>query len=162
MVVEPTISPSGNVLDFILTNNEERVRKVRELMPLPHCIHCPTYCNFIFHGSQPDVNVTRRVWHKGNYSMINTYLQSIDWDYELPYLDVDQMYSRILAILHPMIERYILILDSYTHKTPSCNWKPSRQLKIRCSRSWTSYKQLKSLHKRNSELVSEALQQFLS
>jgi hypothetical protein len=46
-------------------------------------------------------------WHRGKYFRIAQHLESADWDFELQYCDVEQMHTRMLEIITPLIKMYV-------------------------------------------------------
>lgn len=65
-VREATIVTSGNILDLVLTSEDDRVGEVRVLPPLPSCSHSPVVFDYIFHlgGRIVQARSERRSWHR--------------------------------------------------------------------------------------------------
>lgn len=161
-VTEPTFLPSGNILDLILTSESDRVGEIRVLPPFPNCGHSPTLCSYIFQDiSRSQMSYSHRLWHKGKYHKISSHLSTVDWDFEFLHLNVEQMFSRFLSILVPLLDRHIpcTITKVGTH-SPKCKVRPPQVLKRRRHLLWTQYKAIRSRLGRNSNEAIDALRHF--
>ena len=81
----PTFYHSGNILDLVLTSEEDRIGVLELLPPFPNCGHCAVIFdyNFQFTSENSILERGRRSWFKGNYKEIERHLQHYDWFYEL-------------------------------------------------------------------------------
>ena len=80
-VSEPTFPRSGNILDIVLTSEEDRVGSLLVMPPLPGCDHCPVLFDYVFETDAPissggpdRAGDQHRAWHKGKYSLIRQHL----------------------------------------------------------------------------------------
>ena len=158
-VIEPTFYPSGNILDLILTTDDDRVGDVYVLPPLPRCGHSPILCSYVFQGtSPPERDLSYRLWHKGNYTSITRHLSLIDWDFEFHCLDVNAMFSRFCDILLPLVERFVP--KTQPHKHTIWQIKPPRGLKKIRETLWSEYKSVRARYGRNTPESIAALGRF--
>ena len=160
-VQEPTYFSSGNILDLILSSEDDRVLDVQVVPPFPRCGHSPVVCRYVL--KQPphhDVPSLSRLWTKGNYNIINKHLSQIDWDYEFSHLDADAMYTVFLEIVHSLVEIYVPTSDR-SDAGPPWPVKPPPYLKRRRSVLWAQYKAARSRTGRHSVEAREVLQRFL-
>lgn len=161
-VTEPTFLVSGNILDLILTSEDDRVGEVQVLPPFPNCGHSPVLCSYIFHDvPSSQETFIHRLWHRGKYNKINWHLSFIDWDFEFMDLNTDAMFIRFINILTPLIDRYIPIMEfnEGTHN-PKWNVRPPQLLKRRRHLLWNQYKVTRSRYGRNSDEAIGALRLF--
>ena len=93
--------------------------------------------------------------------MISRHLSSVDWDFEFLFLNVEEMFSRFLAILKPLTDRYIPLITTktgiYSPKWEAC---PPQALKRRRHQLWTQFKTIRSRLGRNSNEAVDALRLF--
>ena len=106
----PTFIPSGNTLDLILTSELDRVGDVFSLPLLPGCHHVPVICDYLFMFT--DVSLSphapvKRDWTRGKYTIINSHILDIDWDFEFDGLDLDGQLLRFMSILDSLISLYV-------------------------------------------------------
>ena len=146
-ISESTFPRSGNVLDLILTSEQDRISTAHVQPPPPGCDHCSTHCEYVF---DIDVQVAseqhqRLQWHRGQYSMINNILSNIDWDLELFQLSAQEAFVKLLSILESLVDEYIprARQGNRRRKVP---WKsnPPSSLKRRRKTAWEKYKELRS------------------
>ncbi len=78
-VTEPTFITSGNILDLILTSEDDRVGEVQVLLLFPNGGHGLVLCSYIFHKfSRSQETFLHRLWHRGKYCKINWHLSFIN------------------------------------------------------------------------------------
>lgn len=67
-VSESTFPRSGNVLDLVLTTEQDRVGRVVDPPP-PGCDHCSVHCEYLFDAEvqSPMQGQARLLWHHGQY-----------------------------------------------------------------------------------------------
>ena len=164
-VNESTYPRSGNILDLILTTEQDRVCDVEVLPPLPGCDHCLTVCGYLFDLQPfgcPSARMVRK-WHKGKYKAISRMLDDVDWDIELVHLDAGQAYSRFLDILSPLVDKYVPLADISVSNS-RLPWKSSPPSRMRTKRkeAWKKYKALRSSLGRHSHVTKQALVEFFS
>ena len=155
----PTYVHSGNILDLILTTDNDRVGEVEVLGNFPHCGHCPIKLQYYF---QCNVNIqsNRQVkysWHRGNYARLNSQLAEVDWEYEMTDLSIDGMLTRFKSILFPLIDLYVPI---FSPGPPRSFSSPPNALKTQRKIAWQMYKESRNSHGRRSQQALLALDQY--
>ena len=158
-VTSPTFVQSGNILDLILTSEEDRVGDVEVLESFPQCGHCPVILQYFFQTSIEILSPcqVKYSWHRGNYARLNSHLTDIDWEYELLDLSVDEMFTKFKSILLPLIELYVPVASSKLQKN---FFTPPNTLKSMRKNAWQSYKRCRSVYGRCSQQALLALEQF--
>ena len=159
-VLEPTFVDSGNILDLVLTSEEDRVVELELFAPFPRCHHVVVvvdYC-FQFDAVPADANrKIRRCWHRGKYGRIDERLRDFDWEFELAYLDVENMYKRFLSIVNPLIEQFVPEKRMGAPPWPVC---PPADLARDRREAWNNYKVVRRVHGRGSVQAVNALSIF--
>ena len=156
----PTFFPSGNILDLVLSTEEDRIYNVQGLSPLPGCGHIPIIFDYLFMLDSGDGNGRRsdkRAWFRGKYYSINTHLSRFDWDYEFHHLSADAMLEQLLNLISPLIEAYVP-LCVYSPPKPMLN--PPKTLKRDRRLAWQHFKNTRSFYGRHSEESSQALSYY--
>jgi hypothetical protein len=158
-VTSSTFPRSGNILDLVFTSEEDRVGDVVIVPPFPSCGHCGVLLDYNFQSFPEDVDaVSRRSWFKGKYNRIDGVLSGVDWGYELADLSVDGMYSRILEILRPLVERFVPV-DNGSRRFVSVSQPPAR-LKRERACAWRQFKDVRRVHGRAAVQTTDALSVF--
>ena len=163
-ISECTFPRSGNVLDLILTSEHDRISTVYVQPPPPGSDHCSVHCEYVFDMEVELLShhVQRLLWHRGQYGRMNSVLDDTDWDFEFAHLSAHEAFTRLLAILEPLIEQYVprARQDDRGNKIP---WKtnPPSSLKRRRKAAWEEYKSLRSKDGRRAPNTVSALMAFL-
>ena len=163
-ISECTFPRSGNVLDLILTSEHDRISTVYVQPPPPGCDHCSVHCEYVFDMEVELLShhVQRLLWHRGQYGRMNSVLDDTDWDFEFAHFSAHEAFTRLLAILEPLIEQYVprARQDDRGNKIP---WKtnPPSSLKRRRKAAWEEYKSLRSKDGRKAPNTVSALMVFL-
>ena len=165
-VTEPTFPRSGNILDLVLSTEDDRVGSVQVMPPLPGCDHCPVLCNYIFDfysSSSEVIPGQSRRWHKGKYDHILQNLCAIDWDAELAHRDIDGAYTCFMEILELLIDEFVPIAP-LSRKPVKLPWKtnPPRSLKTRKKEAWEKYKSARIQFGRKSPAAKLAIGDFFA
>ena len=143
-VKEPTFLSSGNILDLILTSDDDLVGEVSVLPPFPGCGHSPVVASLyppeFSLGSVPAER--RYMWHKVDYRRVSEYFMSVDWNIEFEGLTAAECYTVFLNKVAEAREIYVPVADSSCKIDP---WvaKPPRALIVERSHAWASYKRLR-------------------
>ena len=109
-VKSPTFIYSDNILNLILTSEDDRLRDIAVHPAIPGCGHCLLTFKYYFLDNRTVVDscgYLRRSWHRGNYGQIERCLLNVDWDFEFDGLCLDEMVCRTFSILSPLIARYV-------------------------------------------------------
>ena len=105
---DPTFLPSGNILDLMFTSEVDRVGELAVLSPFPGCGHCPLVLDYIFmlevSASQ---TALKKLWTKGKYDSIDKHIWLYDWNFELAYMNVNEMFLRFSQILQTLVDMYV-------------------------------------------------------
>ena len=75
VVVEPTIYPSGNILDLTFYSSEDRFGHCTVFPPFSRCSHCPVLVSYVFQNCSTahnscTVKESVRLWTKAKYDLI--------------------------------------------------------------------------------------------
>ena len=164
-VFEPTFPRSSNILDLILSTEDDRVASVQILAPLPGCDHCPTLCHYVFDHVTASHNAfagPRRRWHKGRYDLIARRLEAVDWDHELNFRSCQGAYDRFVEIVTPLVEDFVPISDTRRHTSrPPWHTNPPSSMRNRRKEAWLRFKETRFRLGRNSVAARETLRSFL-
>ena len=163
IVSQGTFFPSGNVLDLCLVSFPDRVGSCNVLPPLPSSRHCPVLVNYVFQDLNTTISTNGqrdRIWTKGNYNLMSTCLQSVDWEHELCSLPANRQYSRLLNILFPLIEDFVPVSDINRKSSVPWSVNPPRRLERAKTEAWTHYKYVRSLKGRRHVDVQNAWAAF--
>ena len=156
-VKEPTFLLSDNILDLLLTSEEDRVGGVFVLPPLPCCQHSPVVFEYIFSGEGPERLAVgeRRAWRKGKYAKISEALSQIDWGLEFSYSSVNEDFSYLQSVLLSLIDKFIPLMPVRSGPPWAVRVPPAlTQLR---SEAWHVYKQVRRAEGRNSAGALERL-----
>ena len=163
---EPTNIRASNTLDLFLTTESDRIVSSRVFPPFPNCDHCVILCSYVFQFKLPfpHANVSTPFWPKANFKQINRFLTTIDWDFELLDLSVNDAYNKFLSFITHLGENYVprKVYSSSSQPYKTWEYKPPKALATSRRVSWNHYKQLRAAHGRNSILANDALQSFLN
>ena len=158
-MTSPTFLPSGNILDLILTSENDRVGDVKVLPNFSNCGHSPFILQYYFENSI-EVNYTHQVkyaWHRGKYDRINSVLLDVDWDFEFRDMSIDDMFAKLQSILSPLIVQYVPILHDRPYQPRQ---RPPNILKSNRRNAWLTYKHNRSVYGRHSQQTHLALEEF--
>ena len=160
----PTYPRSGNILDLILTTEDDRIGSAVILPPLPGCDHCPTLCEYVFdYACTPDQPGPQiRKWHRGRYDRISRELGNIDWDEAFLNCDIHKMYKQFTDILNPLIEDFVPLYEPKTNPSPPWKTNPPRSLRARRKQAWENYKEVRHRLGRNTGASESALRTFFA
>ena len=165
VVSEATNSPSGTILDLFLTADTDRVGECVVLPPLPGCSHSPVKVDYIFQNfprsnvDNPSSVDVERLWTKGRYDLISSCLRDVDWDMELCTLLPPDQYNRFIAILTPLIERFVPAKSTNSFSVPWPKNPPRAMVRAKSS-AWHDYKCCRTTHGRNDAITTNAFCKF--
>ena len=155
-----TFIPSDNVLDLILTSDEDRVGEVYSSPPLPGCHHCPVICSMIFQFRVEEdcPNEDRLSWARANFARMESDLMDIDWELAFSNMTVHQCYEYFVSEVNECIENHVPLGPA----PRSGRWlsEPPRAVISQRKRAWTTYKNIRQNFGRSSEEASVALQVY--
>ena len=162
-VLEPTFPRSGNILDLVLTTENDRVGDVVVDPPLPKCDHCAVAIRYIFQRTKaPQVKkggMLFRQWHKGKYLEMNRRLEDVNWNFEFAYRNCNDSYERFCEIVQELTNEFVPVKNKTSSLSPwPCN-PPPRLLRQR-SALWNEFKRVRTSHGRRSSEATETLNEF--
>jgi hypothetical protein len=108
LITSPT-HIDGNILDLVITSKPQNVMAVEVLSPFTStCDHNMIEMQ-IHNAVKNDPTFTpKRNFYSANYTLINSYLSTIDWDNALASTaDINAMYTKFLEIIHQAIQLYV-------------------------------------------------------
>ena len=156
-----TFFPSGNILDLILTSEDDRVGEVYAVPPLPGCHHCPVICSMVFNlgmdGSAPPHQ--RLSWARADFGAIAAKMLEIDWEHLFSDLNVESCNQLYVQQLKSCIRQFVPERNVVrTHK-----WlvRPPRAMVRQRSVLWSDYMTARNIYGRHSEEAGETLSQYL-
>ena len=157
-----TYFPSGNILDLVLSSDEDRVGEIYAAPPLPGCHHCPVICSLVFNFG-PDESVSfrppRLQWARADFGAISAEILETDWEYLFTDLDVESCNNLYVRQLQECIRQHVPVRSA----AGSHRWlvRPPRHMVHQRSVLWVDYKTARSTHGRNSGEAEGALSQYL-
>ena len=159
-VTQPTFYPSGNILDLVFSSDVDTIESVEVGAPLSGCHHCPVLFSYSLGRSVSRVPVegeARRLWFRGNYSVMMEELDRIDWDGLFLGCGVEACYSSFLDKLQELIDIYVPLGIA-----PDNFWccAPPRSLLRSKSRAWDNFKAVRREFGRNSLETEQAFSVF--
>ncbi|XP_050723119.1 uncharacterized protein LOC127001915 [Eriocheir sinensis] len=160
-VLEPTFIKLGNILDLILTTEDDRIQDINIFPPFPNCGHALVKIAHLYQGedTRDRVGAPLLDWARGKYGKICNALQQIDWDYELMHLDVDTANAFLSNTLIQLANQFIPIKRPRSKCPPWSKDIPRNLFKQR-SKLWMEYKHLRQAHGRQSYLTLQKLFKF--
>ena len=145
-----TFFPSGNILDLILTSDEDRIGEVFSCPPLPGCHHSPVVCSVIFQfrtnvetvGSQEKLS-----WARADFDRISEDISEVDWEVAFDDLDVNECYDMFLSIVQNSILRNV----PYREVPRTGKWisNPPRNIILQRKILWDTFKAFRTRYGRN-------------
>lgn len=157
-----TFFPSGNVLDLVLSSDEDRVGEVYAAPPFPGCHHCPVIGTVIYNfGQEEEIVLNQRfAWGRGDYEGISADLAEIEWEHLFSGGSVEDCNSLYVQQLQESTRSHVPMQSApKSHKWLS---RPPRAMVTQRSARWDEYKRLRNVHGRASEQAEQALGRYLS
>ena len=158
-----TFFPSGNILDLVLTTDEDRIGEVQDLPPLPGCHHCPVAFSIIYSFSPAVAGVSpteRLSWNRANFSVISEDLLSINWENSFSGLNVHEAYRFFTEAVRSCIDRFVPRAGG--PKRGKWMSVPPRALTEQRKSQWQNYKKFRQRFGRHSTEAQTALEAFQS
>lgn len=163
-VSQPTYPRSGNTLDLVLTTETDRIGSLNVSAPLPGCDHCPTTIDYVFQNLSSDRMhehdlPQQKAWNRGRYSLMRQALETIDWDVELAYMNVDDSFNHFLTIISDLINAHVPVKQTKSGKPP---WKTRAPTSLihRRQAAWQAYKQQRQQLGRKSTQTLDSYKAF--
>ena len=157
-----TFFPSGNILDLVLSSDEDRVGEVYAAPPFPGCHHCPVIGSLIYNfGPEEEITRNQRLaWSRADYESISAELMEIDWEHLFSGASVEVCNALYVQQLQECIHAHVPVRGApRSHRWLS---RPPRSMVAQRSALWGEYKISRSVHGRSSEQAELALGQYLN
>ena len=152
-VHDPTFPSSGNILDLVLTSEEDRIGQIQTLPPLPGSDHCPVVVEYIFSAHIPLLaqGPGRHAWNRGKYSRIRPILSGIDWCAEFEGLNTNDCFELLTTRVKSLTDEFVPLKLDRNSKPPWPSRPPSSLVRQR-QRAWSTFKSVRHrLGNRSSE-----------
>ena len=163
-VHEATFPSSGNILDLVLTSEDDRIGQIQIPPPLPGCDHCPTVVEYVFSADDASLVPTqdpppRRAWHKGKYNKIRSILCDTDWKTTFEGLSASECFDLFTNQVKTLCEELVPLKPAGSDKPP---WptRPPTSLVHERQRAWSTFKAVKHRLGNRSPEVSVAYKAF--
>ena len=167
-VSESTFPRSGNILDLVLTSEQDRIGSINVLAPLPGCDHCPVVFDYVFQSEVSCVsdvldsasdNVQQRAWHVGNYPAIRKHLSAVDWDHEFQDKSASECAIALTDVLTDLACKFVPIRKTQEQKPPWQTRPPSSMIRQR-QLAWQKYKAVRQQLGRSASITLDAYTTF--
>ena len=165
-VHESTFLYSDNILDLVLTTDEDRVINLHLLPPLPRCGHSPVIFDYLFQflasrGDVPSTSIAQapvQLWSRADFGSIRRHLAGVDWGFEFLGRSVDECYDYLLEQLSDLVEIFVPVAPWRRRRS----WKPRIPPSSRreTSRLWSAYKTARFTYGRHSPEAANLLALF--
>ena len=141
----PTFLRSNNILDLILTTENDRISHLSLIDPFPGCDHFPitfeySFCTFADSGSRNFSINLKFNFFKGNYNTINSYLNDIDWDDKFSGLGIEEAHNCFISILHDAFQNFLPLKQLVNSKKPPWTRSIPKSVKQNKRQAWLKYK----------------------
>lgn len=130
-----------NTLDLCIVSHINIVVTVSRGVPLSATHHCTLNCKFYFNfdvSNHTDSVKSNYNFGKANYELINSFLQTIDWNTSLTGHSVSDMFSAFEEILWYAIQNFVPTFTGRTNRSPWFNNHLSKLKRLK-NRRWKQY-----------------------
>ena len=159
----PTFFPSGNIIDLVLTTDDDRIGEVYSVAPLPGCHHCPVVCSLVFmlhidDDENMDQQVEKYSWIRADFPNISYDIAAVDWEQTFNDMSVEQCYTFFVEVIADSINRNVPV----RRPTVRGKWldRPPRAMVIQRRQLWVEYKTTRNNYGRDSDEAMAALSAF--
>jgi len=130
----------NNCLDLILCSNRSMVKTMESEPPFCESDHISIYCELLFHRRSQENVCLKPCFQKADYSLINAYLSTLDWD--IVYRDctsTNQYWSAFKNIIDTAIYNFVPFVQ--TRKSKCVPWFTNnlKHLRLHKQRKWRKY-----------------------
>ena len=166
-VAEATFPRSGNILDLVLTSEQDRIGSIEVLAPLPGFDHCPVIFDYVFQSVSCSDVVTdpscaqRRAWHKGNYASVRQQLSAFNWGHEFGSKSAAECVLHMTFILNNLASRFVPLKKVRERSPPFQTRPPSSLIRLRHA-AWQKYKMVRQQLGRSATGARAAYDAFSS
>ena len=151
-----TFQRSDNILDLVLTSDDDRVVDIFADALFPRCDHYPIIFSLTYQETYRFDEASPKLdWHKGDFLKISEELDSQDWETLFHGLDVQACNNILLEIVKQSVERWVPLRQP----PGECKWlkNPPRAMKRERAILWNDYKQKRNHLTRTHPETLEAL-----
>ena len=154
-----TSTRSNNVLDLVLTSDNDRLVDIYAAEPFPHCHHIPIVFSLTYQGSDRTIEDSPKLdWHRGNYLRISEELDSQDWETLFNGLDANICYDILLGLVNESVSRWVP--TKRAHGESKWLKSPPRAMKRERERLWKAHKDKRQQVGRNHQDALETWAQY--
>ena len=132
-----------NVLDLVLTNEQELVEDIRFLPPIGKSHHLLLEFNLKCYLGHNSSCKQKKLYHKADYNQMRSEIAGIDWIKSLQGMDIQCMWDSFLTQLTPVLKKHIPTKKTRTGQNTRPPWMTAEvQTKLRAKRdSFKTYKE---------------------
>lgn len=139
----------ASLLDYVFTDEENLVENLANHEPLGKSDHACIIWDLMLTRDveKEEVEEPRLNYFKGNYSALNSELQSIDWDTFLEDgLDIDQMWKKFSQRLGQLVKKHVPKKSVKQKKKQKSEWITSDTIQMMKNRAevWKKYQEYPS------------------
>ena len=128
----------NSLLDLIFTKEENDVKNIEVLNPLATSDHGVVVCDVVCEWRENSVFIPKRVYHKGNYELMNHLIQEVNWEMEFEGLNIHQKWAVFKSKLEEIANQCIPMSEPKRYKTPWMNRKVTAAYKKKYH-AWKRY-----------------------
>ena len=162
-VHETTFPTSGNILDLVLTSEDDRIGQIMIPPPLPGCDHCPTVVEYIFTDAESQAPIQdpqpRRAWHKGKYNRVQSNLTDTDWATTFEGLNASECFDLFTNQVTALCEEFVPLKPPGSENPPWPTRPPTSLVRER-QRAWSTFKAIRHRLGNRSAEASTAYRAF--
>ena len=137
---------TANILDLILTNEENIIEEIRSTEPIGNSHHITIMCNIrCYKDEEMNENKATFKWETGDYTSFNQYIEEINWEEELQ-STIDQDWQKFTEIIQNGINNFIPKKKHPTNKKPKPLWMTNENFqKVKKKhQTWNKYKRTRN------------------
>ena len=138
------------MLDLIFTKEEDDIKNIEILAPLGKSDHAVIVCDVVCEWKENTVFTPKRIYHKGNYNLMNRLINEFNWEVAFEGLNIHQKWAVFKSKLENFADQCIPMSEPKRYKTPWMNrkvvkayrnkyfaWK--RYIEHKISAKWRTY-----------------------
>ena len=118
-LVKSSTHISGNILDLVIAPANNIINKILIEEPFTSsCDHQMIYISLLMQNTCQIVALPKRNFYKADYTIINEFLNHIDWSNVLKNDDIEVNYTSFIDILHQAVEIFVPFNTPYKKRLP--------------------------------------------
>ena len=111
----------GNILDLVLTSEEDHIGQIQIIPPLLGCDYCPTSVEYIFSADTASQVKTqdsppRCDWHQGKCNKIRSILSDTDWETIFEGLNASECFDLFTNQVTTLCKQFVLMKPAVSDK----------------------------------------------